>query len=41
MSVTFDVCVDQFGRNETLDQKWLQLAKANINEEESKRLDDR
>ena len=39
MSITFDVSVDQFGRNESLDKKWLQLAKANINEEESKRSD--
>ena len=30
MSVTFDVCDDQFSRNETLVQKWLQLAEANM-----------
>ena len=36
--ITFDISVEKFCSNdETLDKKWLELAKANINEVESSR----
>ena len=36
--ITFDISQEKFGLNEeNLDKKWLELAKANINEVESSR----
>ena len=37
MSITFEVSVDKFCQNVSLDKKWLDLAKVNINEDEDKR----